>query len=362
MKEKNGKKIKRVKIHRNLRISVIVVITLFIIVSAYSTYAAYQEPTITEQEIPTCIYTHTGQYDYRVYLKNNTIYDNASVLLPGQETYFKKIVDHINASYTYRFNADKPATVQGTYTLIEEVQTNLWSKDFEKIPKTSFSSNINYSTFTINFPINTTYYEEFVNDINEEIGATAQDLVLNIKCTVLLSANTANGSIYETFSPSIQIPLGKNTVEIQGELLSSETGMLETTIEVNHPEVLSQRTNMAIALILFSLVLIGFVGFTATEIESRSALERQMGKIRKKYSEWIVEVEKPPKGALGVETVLVKSLEDLIKTSEELGKPVVCYAPKSNPEYIFYVFDESLQYKYILSNNEKVKKSLFKKK
>ena len=60
----------------------------------------------------------------------------------------------------------------------------------------------------------------------------------------------------------------------------------------------------------------------------------------------MVEVNKPPKRTLGSENIEVKSLEDLIKISEELGKPVIYY--NDGTKHNFYILDESVQYQYIL--------------
>jgi hypothetical protein len=89
-----------------------------------------------------------------------------------------------------------------------------------------------------------------------------------------------------------------------------------------------------------------------------SKTEKMIKKIQKKYGEWIVEVESPPKRALGAEIVTMKSLEDLIKTGEELGKPVLYHKPSSTSKekHTFYVIDELLQYKYATGRDKKIKK------
>ena len=72
-------------------------------------------------------------------------------------------------------------------------------------------------------------------------------------------------------------------------------------------------------------------------------------KITKKYGEWIVEVEKPPKRALRAEVISIKTLGDLIKISEELGKPVLHYVSSGKKtKHAFYVIDESLRYEHFL--------------
>jgi hypothetical protein len=136
--------------------------------------------------------------------------------------------------------------------------------------------------------------------------------------------------------------------------LGSPFKTLETTAEIDHPEVMTQRNNWTIASILFVIIFIVFARVTEfTEPESETAI--QLKKIKKKYGEWIVETDKlsPPKGA---KIVSVNSLDDLVKLSEELGKPVIHSTPALDGEHTFYVFDEAMIYQYILPTGEKLKK------
>jgi len=354
MKKIGIKPIKRIKLQRELRLSVIVVIGILIIVSAYSAYAAYQQPTTAEETQTAVGYTHTGTYNYNVYLNNNSLFDT-NVLGPGQGTYFKKLVDHINASYTYTFRTSQPSTIDGTYELTAEVQTSTWAKSFTLISETNFSNTNSQAQFTTNFPINTTRFEDYVTQINNETGVTASDAILVIKCRVLLSADTEYGDINEVFEPAIQASLGGNVISIDGNLANTQTGTLETTVETDHPEVITQRNNWTISSTLFIIIFILFAVFTNAIVESEHATSKQLKKIKKKYGEWIVETDKltPPKD---VKVVSVNLLDDLVKLSEEIGKPVIHSTPMPNGEHTFYVFDEAMSYQYVLPTGEQLKK------
>ena len=91
MKIKPIKIIKRMNLKKEIRISVISLLGLLILASSYTAFAAYQEPTTVELVTPTYTYTHTGDYNYVVHLKNNSLY-NTKVIYPGGQTVFKKIV------------------------------------------------------------------------------------------------------------------------------------------------------------------------------------------------------------------------------------------------------------------------------
>jgi hypothetical protein len=339
-------KVRKKPIQKNLRLAIIIVFSIIFILSAYGTYAAFQQPTTTEKTITTCEYSHTGKFSYIVYLKNNSVYNNASTLYPGQGIIFKKITDHINASFSYTFTCNQTATVQGHYTVYATVQTDLWSKNYIIIPKTEF----NTPHFTITFPINYTYFEEIVSTINDEIGVNARTPTLNMTCSVTLSALTTTETIHESFSPLLSMPLEENIIEFDSDLTRYQTGSLEGTTLISQSGVIEQKTNGIIISLVSVIIIVLFAVFTASRDISVNVIEKQVKKIKKKYGEWIVEVEQLPE-TKKTGTVSVKTIDDLTKISEELGKPIIHYQNSSNPDgkHEFYVLDGKTTYQYVLN-------------
>lgn len=355
-KQKQKIKFRKNIINRNLRLGIFIVIGLLIALSAYSAIGAYQQPTTKEETftVPAVAYTHSGTYDFLAYLVDNSLYGNNTVLEPGQATIFKKLIDHVNASFTYRFQANQLATVQGTYKLEAEIQTSLWSKTYTITPETSFEGT---GYITTNFELNTNVYQEIVNQIAEETGVVVTAPVLNLKATVLTTAETASGEISEAFTPEIQISLSGNTLEFEGDLITKQQGAIKTTETITTNIDTSQQRNIwTIATTLFSAIFIVFAFFTTAEIEQRTPAEKMLRKIQKKYGEWIVEAEEQPPTGIA-KTISMKSFDDLIKISEEIGKPVVHYKTTTvNPGTIhtFYVFDEEIYYKHVLPTDETI--------
>ena len=254
--------IKKKQIQIKLRLAIITILSIIVIISAYTTFAAFQQPITTEKNIITCEYSHNGKFDYTVHLKNNTIYDNTSILQPGQEIIFRKLTESIKASFTYQFHCDQTADIQGYCTVLAQLNTDLWSKEYTLIPKTSFSSNGNIASFNASFSINYTRFESIVNQIDAETGVSAGDLKLIINCDVILSAETSTGNIYEPFSSSLSVPLRESIIQINGDLLQYKSGVLEETEEVFEPGVIEQRNIWGLASIILFIILIVFLAFT----------------------------------------------------------------------------------------------------
>lgn len=345
---KNLKKIriKKKKIPVKIRIPLIAILTLLVIGSFFSAFAAtLEKPNTTEKIITLCNYYQQGRFYYIVHLKNNTVYDNKTTLLPNEATIFKKITDYINASFNYNFNTDCNYTINGSYTLEAEIETDIWEKEYILIPKTTFNTN----NFDIQFPINITHYENIIKNITNEIGITAQNPLLNITCIITITAQTDHGFIYEYFTPKLTIPLQKNIIEIKGNLTQSKQGAIQTIIKTTAPKKTNNTINISVTTAIFFLLpLIPFTVFTENDYTKPTKTEKQIQKIKKKYGEWIVEINNPLNIPTDANTVSMNTIDDLVKTSEELGKPILYHASEIEKKHVFYVLDDSTYYIHIL--------------
>lgn len=356
--KQNILKIKRKKIPAKIRMPLILILGILTISSLFfaGVVAVTPEgPETIEQKIPICSYNQNSRFNYVVYLTNNTVYETTT-LLPGQATIFKKITDYIDASFDYSFDISCQSTIRGSYTLVAQIQTDIWTKEYTIAPKKEFDTN----SFTAQFDINISHYENILHQINEEIGITAQEPKLIISCRITTRAVADQGVIYESFAPTIDIPLNGNIIEINGNLSQVKTGALEKTYEIPNPEKNHDTgsTNSLVVAAVFFMPIIPLVTFTKNDYTTLSKTEKEIKKIMKKYGEWIVEVDKPPRKPVGLETIYVKNMDDLVKTSEELGKPIMHYASTLGKIYTFHVLDSTAHYEYILSEDEKVKKTV----
>ena len=340
----------------DIRIKIAVLIGLIALVgfSAYTTYDAYQLPTFVERKVPACSYQHEGNFNYIVYLKNNSLYGTPTLGPSENGKYFKKITDHIDAFFSYEFISTRNAEISGEYEVIANVNTEIWDKDFVIVPKTSFGSSSTSTSagFNTSFPINFTRFEDFIEKVEEETGVSVKNPVLITKCHIHTRANTDAGTIDESFVPSLTMTLGKNTIEINGDLSQRKSGVIEKTEKVFQPRVIEKRK------LSLRMTLVGFCIFIAFAVLTKSEKlsetekgEKEVKEVMKKYGDWIVNTEDLPSGA-GMEhqsIIHLSSFEDLIKVAEELGKPVLHKLPSNAEEkHVYYVFDGSIRYEFPL--------------
>ena len=335
---------KRVSLRRNMRISVTFALVFALAALLSSSYAVFKQPLTAEEEVAVCRYSHSGWFNYVVYLRNNTVYDNATMLHPGEGLIFRRITDHINGSFNYRFSCDSPVNLSGSYSVVAVIQTDIWKKEFVVVAETFFAGNNKNMSFNVDFPIDYPFFEGVVETIDEETGVNAGNPTLLIKCVVHVMGETGDGVFNDVFSPFLSIPLGAGIVEINGDLHQSKPGSLKKTIKVFQQSVVEQQNNLMLSTSVVFFILILFLMLTKNAaMEER--MEKILKQIHKKYGEWIVETEKPL-GFNEIRVVALKSFEDLVKTSEELGKPIIHYTSLDAGGHMFCVIDNGIQYEY----------------
>ena len=79
--------------------------------------------------------------------------------------------------------------------------------------------------------------------------------------------------------------------------------------------------------------------------------KKRIKRIFKKYGEWIIEIEENQLNiSQNQKIITIKNIEDLYKISENLGKPILSYHNKN--EYIYFVNEDTILYKFILSSEK----------
>lgn len=355
---------KRVGLPRSVRWGLVGVLSLILLFSVVTTIVAYQKPTTTHRTVTKSTYYQNGDFSYTVYLKNNTVYGKRFLVPQDNAIYFRNIVDYINANFTYTFQTfdenSKVVTLDatGSYTITAEVQTELWKKSEILVPSTPFDVTGDMVTFTEAFPIDFRHFENITAEINTETGVSSTNPFLYIQCTIELTAKTADGSIFKSFRPSINVTLTKKTIDITEGMANQFYGKETETVQEFNQNVVDEKNTWRSASIVCAFILVIFVIVTASTSTRLTDIEQKIKKIKKKYGEWMVETNQLPISD-DVQIIPVSSMDDLMKTSEEIRKPIVYYS-SSNPEkHAFYVLDNCLWYEYALRPEQESGKKFF---
>ncbi|HEX74063.1 MAG TPA: DUF5305 domain-containing protein [Dehalococcoidia bacterium] len=308
----------------------------------------------------------TGEFDYLIHLKENSLFDTARleppVVTPASpktagpgEVIFSNLIDRMDATFYYDFKCDQPVTGLTEEVTITAILENpeVWSKIFVLVPHTTKSGN-----FSLSFPLDIDYFTEMFETIRSETGVPAESYNLTITADVHTVAQTDSGEIDEVFSQTLSSALGKGTLEWNEELVKTESGAITTSQVIPNPNkylglsVSAARYLSAAALgIFFFFFLFSVVLYVRFKPAESSPMEEEILHIRKKYGKRIAEtINQSP--VEGEKLISLGSMEDLMKIADELLKPVIHQAPSTPEEaHAYYVLDGTTRYQYLLTKD-----------
>jgi hypothetical protein len=332
---------KDIEINRNLKTGVQIILIIMVGLSLYSLFQAFQSESVIDKDIPACNYKGKSDFNYVVLLKPNSLFETQTI--SQNRTYFSKIIDRIDTIFYYEFSCNSAASIKGDYEVVASVNGDTWEKNFTLVPKTEFNGE-KRTDFTVKFPVNITRYNDVLNSIGKEIDVQAKNpqlkLIYNINTIASIGGNQAKVAV----SPTIIIPLSKSAFEISGDLSTSNTGTIFRKEVIVAQDVINKRIYSAITVLMSLLMLLLFTRFTRNSLPDKTRIKG----IRNKYQDWIAEAKELPASK---EMIKVSTMEDLVKITEELGKPILHVAKDKNHWY--FVLDGQMMYEFQVNESDK---------
>lgn len=339
----------KLKINKRLKIALISILVILIGTSSFLLYMEIKHPGFEEQKISVYSYNNKSTVNYKIFLKPNILYDTNP--LDEGKIYITEFIDYIKATFNYEFSGEREADIEGTYDIItkaegfiiekEEIKI-IWEKDFVIIPQKSFSITDKTKSIKEEIEVRLDEYNTFVKEIIETSKINCQTrlyIIMNIN----VKGNTDKGSIEETISPNMVMSLNTNMFQISGNTNIDKSGAIEETKQVQIPVDKRQFVFYCIILGILILALILLVFFTKGVLV-KDPLEKKIKGIFKKHGDRLV--------ALNSELAItcdcinkVKSIDDLVRIADEVGKPIMYKYSKDYKEINkFYVTNEDELY------------------
>ena len=340
----------------NLTKAAILIFTALLAISCYAIYLFQNMPLERSVYVPTCQYRQEATYSYHVLVEPSILYDNRTVLLPGETAYIP-LTKEVIILFTYRFISDPPPRgSEISYRAEATLEAKGgWSKTFPLIPLKTSNSTILQESYTIKI----NQIDTLIKQIEKETETRSTTYTYRITTTLTLKAVTDAGNIQEIFNPEIKITLdyGGKKLEFNG-LAHTDQG----TIGV-YKKAPAQWTFNLWTLHLWTTTVqnMRYLSYTLTATTATALTATliyllikqppsEAAIIKKKYGAKIVETAQP--GELeGKRTIHVTSIEDLAKVAEEAVKPIlhqeiiVKEKPKTK-RHVFYVLDADTRYEY----------------
>jgi len=310
-------------------------------------------------------YKEKGWFDYEVRLKPNELYGpivlrserlpeaelpaaeppaSPQTLGPGLLYYFPKIIDTIEASFSYQLSCDRPISEQSEEVEVTAIIENpsKWSKTLVVVPRTRKEGS-----FTISFPIDIQYFTKVINAIENETDVHGSSYNIMIKTDVHIVAETDLGKIDEVYTQILGAKREGNTLAFDKELSGSQSGSIGGAVIPEASGEGGLKVLWIIGLVV-ALLALGYFGWSQTQLRVAmvSAGEAEVARAKKKYKQIMVDVEELP-GVKPTEIVIpLNSLDDLVRIADDLVKPILHQAEEGRHTYC--VIDSGVRYLYVI--------------
>jgi hypothetical protein len=175
-------------------------------------------------------YEHRGQFDYTVYLKPSILYGDVTLTeaQEGEEVpmvFFRDIMRDVKLAFSYKFDSSQSLANVTNKVVVSIIAENpgVWWKEMTQLEETHVGTE-----FKVEFPLNLSYLDKVVNDIEADIGITSSNRNFIIRAVVHTTAETALGkTIEDEFSYELTAVLTAKKLELKGDLESTREAYKE---------------------------------------------------------------------------------------------------------------------------------------
>jgi len=269
---------------------------------------------------------------------------------PGDPLFYT-LLEGIDFTFSYGLAGDR-----GVGQVQEEVEViailenpGVWRKEFVLVPLSE-----KHGGFAVNFSLDNEDFRLFrdvYRVIERETGVSgAHDLT--IQANVSTAAQTEYGQVVEPYQQTLSTSLSGSVMEWKEDLAASNGGTITRVEMVPNPARIMGLSvpwirGLAILVLVMALLGLGYVVALKVWVrpEEPPLAEKEMRWAKKKHKDAIVDVAELPSGVAREGTVQMSTLPELIKTADDLLKPVLHKAEDGRHTYC--VVDGPILYQYV---------------
>ncbi len=337
------------KVFRGGRVLVLTALLLGgVVLSLVYIYKTHTLP-IERQVITTlAAYEHRAVYRYLAHLKPNYLY-NRTILVPGEGLLYLRITKYltINMSYLFLISRSSDIHLNCSVTMILESPAG-WSKVLEERQVEPINVRGNEASVRLNFVIRPGAYWNIIEVIEQETGTSSSEYWIKIVPRIHVVADTGVGIVNETFIPTLSIGLrlrtDKGDIIVLEGLSNARKGSLTKTVIVMQKGLLKQRYFAYASTVSLAS---GLIASLVLYFKSRPKVT-PLARTLRSLKGILAKISEEPIHMYNYTLVKVSSVEDLIKISDNLAKPILMsrIAEEGKEMLALYVIDGTTKYQY----------------
>lgn len=308
---------------KTLKLVLILVLSLTLLTSLVGLTTSYSYPDRVVEEIVRAVVTQKIDLNYLVLVKSSIIYDNRTVLQPGEKIY-TKFLEGLNITYELKLSSSKDLrNVGGSYEAFINISSPIWFKEIA-LSQGDVSELLGRAK---SLYVNFTYLRDYISRIEKEVGssrvytisvvfrARTNVEVVNISTSYALTSTSKLELYYDTGKPftdvSVSIPESRYVDSVKQAKIT-DVNLLLVSVDIITYRVLTVFASVTSAAgLALTLVVITKVGKKTPRLLSES-----------KYRDLIISGELEQIKQV-VAVIHVQSFTDLVKVATIRRKPIV---------------------------------------
>jgi hypothetical protein len=323
------------------------ILVMLIVLLAFATYGtifSFQIPESFEKTLNHLEYTHMGDFNYTVFVKPSTVYNNESVITIDNKTTIygspiaRKLATDFVVRFRYNFSQIQILSNLTNINFSFEASTILNYSDITKVLTLNESIPISIP-FQDVFHVNTSQLDEIIEAISLDTGIATSNFSYQIIPRITLNAIFREEErITLLFTPKFSLNFNSDKITISGinnEVSERLRHLEEIPVSWNQIPIAFLRRGYPIALFALGLFTLMTTRNILLQMEAKKT-----GFLYRNSKNLLVEVVELPL----IETqnkVKTKSLNDLIKISNLVQEPIL------HKDSAFIVFDEDTSYQFM---------------
>lgn len=344
----------KVKLSKTIRDVLLGTSILLMICGIMIFYNGFETQDIIEKEKSVYRYNNQFSSDYKVNLKPNPFI--VEPFLPAGQTYISDLISGIDMKFNYKYQDYASNKMTYKYRIDSKIQATYRQNDKEYVvlDKTenlktvsvveTDSSQVNIQD---NLLIDYAKYHEMIKSFKQKMGMNIEAKLM-INMIVDTTANIDGKEVQNQYTSDYSITLGDKISRVDAKLIDTNTKTSTTEGEIRQ-EVKADSRKLVVGVILISigLYMAYLILFKTQNLHAiKNEFKLELNHILKSCQDRIVMVENLIDSDIE-HTIIVKDFGELIKLSEELYKPILCYMPEEEKAY-FSIISNRVKYRYIL--------------
>jgi len=333
---------KRSKVFTRL---LIVVSCVVLLISLVGLVTSYNYPDQVVEEIPRASISQKIDLSYVVLVKKSLIYDNRTILQPGEAIYVK-FLEGFNITYGLALSSSgELRRVDGSYEVYVNVSSPVW---FKKVAISSGDVRELLNKVE-NLYVNFTYLRDYISMIEKEVGSSRAytvSVVFSARTNIELMNLSKSYAITSTSKLELYYDTGKPLIDVKTS--TPETKYVDSLKQVKPTKVSLilislDVTTYRLLTMLASIISAGVLALTLIVVtQGRSSEKPLITLLESKYRDLIISGELDQVKHV-VAVVYVRDLKDLIKVATMRKKPIVKLGDDKTK---FAIVDEDVVYVY----------------